>query len=163
MLSLHVLSAIAPATAIALVVTVAQAGPKLPADCLENRGSSSNCAPILACLGSSGVYFTGRAVGWGQGTHAGRTSADFSCHGEWRAQGSLGFGEATLECDNGLTGNAFFTYQHAETGTASGIGLLSNGEAFQVWSGANVDQFLINRYGDVDAGALCQSFAKPGT
>lgn len=55
-----------------------------------------------------------------------------------------------------------FTYQHPQTGTASGLGKLSNGESFRVWSGANVDQFLINKYGDVDAGALCQSFSKPG-
>ncbi len=123
----------------------------------------SNCVPILACLGGSGVYFTGRAIGWGHGTHAGWTSADTSCHGEWRAKGSLGFGEATLVCDNGLSGKAFFTYQHSETGTASGLGQLSNGETFHVWSGTNVDQFLINRYGDVDAAALCQNFSKPGS
>ncbi|WP_170326278.1 hypothetical protein [Ruegeria arenilitoris] len=163
MFSLHVLSAIAPVTAIALVATTAQAGPKLPADCLAHQGTSANCVPILACLGDSGIYFTGRAIGWSKGTYAGRTSAEFSCHGEWRAQGRLGFGEATLECDNGLTGSAFFTYQHPETGTASGLGRLSNGDTFHVWSGANVDQFLITRYGDVDAGALCRTFAKPGT
>lgn len=162
MFSLHVLSAIAPATAITLVATSVLAGPKLPSDCVGTRNSTSNCAPILACLGDSGIYFTGRAIGWGSGTHAGRTSADFGCHGEWTANGSFGFGEATLECDNGLTGRAFFTYQHPETGTASGLGMLSNGESFHVWSGTNVDQFLVNKYGDIDTSALCQSFAKPG-
>ncbi|WP_299643752.1 hypothetical protein [uncultured Ruegeria sp.] len=163
MFSLHVLSAIASAIAIALVASTALAGLKLPANCAPNRGNLSNCVPILACLGDSGIFFTGRAIGWGKGTHAGQTSANFGCHGQWRAQGSFGFGEATLECDNGLTGKAFFTYQHPETGTASGIGRLSTGEIFHVWSGNNVDQFLINKYGEVDAGALCQNFTAPGT
>ncbi len=47
------------------------------------------------------------------------------------------------------------------TGTATGLGALSNGEPFRVWTGFNVDQFLLNEYGDIDASEMCKAASKP--
>ncbi|WP_420585694.1 hypothetical protein [Ruegeria sp.] len=155
------LSAIPLVTAITVVAVPANSGPKLPTDCVPDPSKGANCVPILACLGQDGVYFTGRAVGWNSGTFAGQSSAAFACFGEWLSQGSFGLGEAKITCDNALTGRAFFTYQHPETGTATGLGFLSNGEPFRVWTGFNVEQFLLNEYGDINTADMCKAASKP--
>lgn len=66
-----------------------------------------------------------------------------------------------MSCENGLTGFVLFTYQDGQTGTATGFGKMSNGHGIQGWSGHNIQQFLINESGDVNAQLLCDSFIVP--
>jgi hypothetical protein len=56
-----------------------------------------------------------------------------------------------IECDKGLTGIAIFTYHDSQTGTATGLGLMSDGRTVRMCSGRNIRQFPINESGDVSA------------
>jgi hypothetical protein len=155
------LSRILSVAAITLVPICAHASPKVDMSCLLHFDSPGSCTPLVACLPEANIYFTGRALGWNEGTFAGNTSADFSCTGTWRGQNMFGLGQAIFECDNGLTGAAYFTYQDVETGTATGSGVMSNGMNLQVWSGRNIQQFLVNETGDVDAPLMCGDVQVP--
>ena len=155
------LSRILPAAAIMLLPLTATAGPKVDLTCDLIPGSLSSCSPLIACIPEAGIYFTGRALGWGDGTFAGETNAGFGCTGSWMTRNFLGLGQAVFECDNDLTGAAYFTYQDNATGTVTGSGAMSNGLSVQVWSGHNVRQFLINEQGDVDAQLICGDLPVP--
>lgn len=161
MIGFRILSVIPTLTAIAVVTQAGAAGLKLPEDCTLRPNDPASCAPLVACLGGTGIYFTGRAIGWNTGTHAWRSSAGFSCYGEWSVTGSLGLGEATIECDNGLTGAAYFFSRDPQTGTGIGLGRLSSGQEFHLWTGHNVKQFLLNQYGDLNPAKLCSGLSKP--
>ncbi|MCV3270121.1 hypothetical protein [Roseobacter sinensis] len=155
------LSRIAPVAAIALCPALASAGPKVDMSCQDDIGTPENCVPLIACIGGEGNYFTGRAMGWNEGTFAGDTQAGPSCSGAWTSQNSLGLGQAVFECDNGTSGVAFFTYQDSLTGTATGQGLMSDGSRLRVWSGRNIRQFIANKSGDVDAALTCGEVVVP--
>ncbi len=149
------LSRILTAAAIVLVPVVTVSGPKVDPDCHMRFGHPDSCSPLVACLGGTGIYFTGRAIGWDTGTFAGDTNGGFSCVGQWQARTALGVGRAAFNCDNGRHGIAFFTSQDNATGTASGFGALDDGSPLRVWSGHNIRQFLINKTGDVDTRLKC--------
>lgn len=118
-------------------------------------GSADACAPVVACFEETGVYFTGRAIGWDSGTLAGTTSAGATCTGDWVSRNSLGLGQAAFDCDDGTSGTAFFTYQDSLTGTATGHGLTNRFGRIRVWSGRNIVQFLRNETGEVDPELMC--------
>jgi hypothetical protein len=118
-------------------------------------GDPSACSPVVACFEATGVYLTGRAIGWDRGTLAGTTSAGATCTGDWVSRNALGVGQATFTCDDGMSGTAFFTYQDSLTGTATGHGLASPLGRSRVWSGHNIRQFLIAETGRVDPQPLC--------
>ena len=123
--------------------------------CLVKPGQMDSCVPIVACLIGEDVYFVGQALGWNSGTFAGRTNAGFSCYGTWTARNIANVGQAELECDNGRTGGALFVSQDNMTGTATGHGTMSNGTGLQMWSGRNIQQFIINQTGNVNARLMC--------
>lgn len=148
-------------TVVALLAAPALAGPKVDPNCDQTYEGRATCAPLIACMGETGIYFTGRAIGWNSGTFAGETNAGFACFGEWTFKGFLGLGEAVIECDNGLTGVIYFTAQDAETGTAIGIGRLSNDTKVQMWSGHNIRQFLKNESGEVEPRLMCADVEVP--
>ncbi|MGR3761005.1 hypothetical protein ACUXV3_12865 [Roseobacteraceae bacterium NS-SX3] len=160
-MDLRPLPFILASTLTALAPAAADAGPDLAFDCVHKPYDRSNCSPLVACLGGTGIYFTGRAVGWNEGTFAGATSANYVCTGRWQTNGFLGLGEAVFECSNGTTGMAYFTSRDPATGTASGLGRLSNGLTVQMWSGKNVQQFLLNKFGEVDQTKLCRDLNAP--
>ena len=165
MFDLRVLSAVPTLTTFAIVTsllaTPSLAGPKVDPNCDQTYEGRATCAPLIACMGETGIYFTGRAIGWNSGTFAGETNAGFACFGEWTFKGLLGLGEAVIECDNGLTGVIYFTAQDAETGTAIGIGRLSNDTKVQMWSGHNIRQFLKNESGEVEPRLMCADVEVP--
>ncbi|WP_406646321.1 hypothetical protein QEZ52_19490 [Aliisedimentitalea scapharcae] len=161
MFDLRILSAIPPLTAIALMASPALSAPKVDLDCDQTFDGAELCSPLVACLGQTGIYFTGRAMGWNSGVFAGDTNAGFTCFGQWRLNGFLGLGEATIECDNALTGIVYFTSHDPETGTASGLGRLSNGETIHMWSGHNIRQFLRNESEEVNPRLLCNDVEVP--
>ena len=165
MFDLRVLSAVPTLTTFAIITSLfaapALAGPKVDPNCDQTNEGRATCAPLIACMGETGIYFTGRAIGWNSGTFAGETNAGFACFGEWTFKGFLGLGEAMIECDNGLTGVIYFTSQDAATGTAIGIGRLSNDATVQMWSGHNIRQFLKNESGDVEPRLMCADVEVP--
>jgi hypothetical protein len=161
MFDLRILSVIPPLTAIVVMAEIASASPAIDQSCDQTYQGRDTCSPIVACLGEAGIYFTGRAIGWNTGTFAGETNAGFTCFGQWQLKGFLGLGEATIECDNDLTGAIYFTYQDPETGTAIGIGRLSNGGTVQMWSGHNIRQFLKNESGEVNPRLMCAEVEVP--
>lgn len=156
-----VLSRILCVAAIALVPAIGLSGPKVDKNCHLSPGHSDSCTPLVACLGGSGIYFTGRAMGWSRGSFAGDTNGGFSCVGEWKAQTVLGVGQAIFECDNGRRGVAFFTYLDNQTGTVTGHGALDDGRPLHVWSGHNIRQFLVNESGDVNTNLKCGNIDVP--
>jgi hypothetical protein len=124
-------------------------------------GDRDACSPIVACFESYGVYFTGRAIGWNEGTLAGKTSDGAVCTGNWMSRNALGLGQATFACDDGTMGTAFFTYQDSLTGTATGHGLTDRLGRVRVWSGHNIRQFVINETGAIDPLLMCGDHAIP--
>lgn len=118
-------------------------------------GDPSACAPVVACFESTGIHFTGRAIGWDRGTLAGVTSAGALCTGDWVSRNALGVGQATFACDDGTSGTAFFTYQDSLTGTATGHGLATPLGRLRVWSGHNIRQFLVADTGEIDPQLMC--------
>ncbi len=155
------LSRILTAAAIIALPFGAVAQPKLDPSCQIGAGSQDSCTPIVGCLGGTGVYFTGRAIGWDTGTFAIETSDQLLCNGTWKTQGTLGFGQAEFSCDDGRGGTALYTSQDSATGTTTGFGKLSDGTGMRVWTGHNIAQFMINQSGDVDTGLECHGVAVP--
>lgn len=151
------------AIAVLPVMARAQPGasPKVDPTCQIRYGKADSCAPLVACVGTSGIYFAGRALGWNTGTFAGRTNAGFNCSGQWKHRNAIGLGQAVFECDNGLTGIGYFTSLDGPTGTAIGRGMLSDGRPFRMWSGHQIRQFLINESGDVNARLMCADVPVP--
>lgn len=97
-----------------------------------------NCVRILACLGDEGRWFHGRAFGRGEGTLAGTTDDGVACTGTWTSRNVVGLGQADVTCDDGASIRVIYYYQDEWTGTATGRGLSSTGEAVQSWSGEHV-------------------------
>lgn len=155
MFALRILSSILPLIAIAVMAEPGLAGPKVDLSCVHRPDSQENCTPLVACFGTSGLYFTGRAIGWNDGTFAGDTNAGFACIGQWMARNALGLGQAVFECDNGRHGVVYFTYRDNQTGTATGGGFLDDARAVRMWSGHNIHQFIINDSGDINARLMC--------
>ena len=156
-----ILFRILSAAAITLLPIALSAQPKVDQECLRAPGKPSNCTPLVACIPEEGVFLTGRAFGWSEGSLAGVTNAGYACTGYWTADGPFGAGKVELSCENGQTGIVLFTYQDAPTGTTTGFGKMSNGHGIQGWSGHNIQQFLINESGDIDAKLLCSGFVVP--
>lgn len=154
------------AAAGAIVVGAALAPKALAADtlsetCLPRIGSQENCVPIVGCLGDEGDHFVGRAIGWDNGTFEGLSRSMLTCFGEWTTSNALGLGQANIYCDEGLKGVAYFAYQDVVTGTATGQGVLSDGSRLRMWSGHNIQQFIQNQTGDVDARLMCGEVPVP--
>ncbi|MBZ4021321.1 hypothetical protein CKO11_02450 [Rhodobacter sp. TJ_12] len=106
-----------------------------------------NCARILACVGDSGLWFAGRAIGRGAGVLKGALSDGETCGGTWTERNWFGAGQADVTCSNGASGRVYFTYQDRWTGTATGNGTLSDGNRIEMWSGNRVPEFLENTTG----------------
>jgi len=104
-------------------------------------GSPQNCVKNLACIGTQGRWFAGRAIGWNEGQLLGRNSDGMSCRGEWRIDRN-GLGRSELTCKDGTTASVTADYQDYETGTAIGRGTTSAGERVISYSGAHVVEFL---------------------
>ena len=101
-----------------------------------------NCNRVVACVGSEGLWFNGRAFGRGEGTFAGTLSDGTLCSGTWMSRNLLGLGQADVSCEGGREGRLFYTYQDSYTGPAIGQGLMNTGEAVKIWSGNNVLAYL---------------------
>lgn len=155
------ISRILAAAAIIALPLSATGQPKLDQTCTLNSGSTQSCAPIVGCLGGTGVYFTGRAFGWNSGSLAIETSNQVSCHGTWTSRGVMGFGQAEFICDDGRTGVGLYTAQDAQTGTATGFGKMNDGTTLRVWTGHNIAQFMVNETGDVNTGLECYGVPVP--
>lgn len=102
----------------------------------------TNCNRIVACIGSEGEWFNGRAFGRGEGTFSGATSGGVPCAGNWMSRNAIGVGQADVFCDDGRTGRVYFTYQDSYTGTALGQGAMTSGQGVRMWSGNNVLAYL---------------------
>lgn len=155
------LSRIVTVAAIALCSGPGVAAPKVDMTCVEDIGSTKSCAPMVGCVGRSGDYFTGRAIGWNEGTLEGQTRSGVMCSGGWEINQITGQGHAAFQCDNGTTGVATMTYQDMQTGTATGNGYTSDGDLLKIWSGHNIRQFLKDREGSVDGTLTCGDVVVP--
>lgn len=151
---LHI-SAIACIAAIIFTSGPTVSQPIVDMSCKTTVGDTASCSPLVACIGSSNMYFTGQAHGWDTGTLIGTTNAGFACTGTWKARNALGLGQAEIGCSNGLRAIAYFTYIDGDTGTVIGHGTTSDGQAIQLWSGQQIQQFLINETGDINARLMC--------
>ncbi len=125
-------------------------------DCILKPGQENSCTPLVACVGETGVYFTGRAFGWGEsGTLSGTTNAGYKCKGTWMHRNFFGAGQANLTCSNGLQAVVFYTSVDPETGTVVGHGYTNDRQKISAWSGHKIRQFIVNSAGDVDAKLMC--------
>ncbi|WP_299966446.1 hypothetical protein [uncultured Roseobacter sp.] len=149
------LSRIVSVAAIALCAGPGWATPKVDMDCAAEPGSPSSCVPMVGCIGNDGDYFTGRALGWNEGTLDGQTRAGVICVGGWEISALTGEGHAAFECDDGTAGVATMQYQDMQTGTATGRGYTADGKLLEIWSGHNIRQFLMDREGSVDGKLTC--------
>ncbi|SOC09901.1 hypothetical protein SAMN05877809_10527 [Rhodobacter sp. JA431] len=122
------------------------AATELHAPC-EMTEDSESCSRVLACVGESGLWFAGRAIGRGTGVLRGALSNGVTCGGTWTESNWFGAGQADVTCSNGETGRVYFTYQDRWTGTATGNGSMSGGNRIEIWSGNRVPEFLQNTTG----------------
>lgn len=99
---------------------------------------SDSCSRILACFGTEGRWFQGRAFGRGQGHLSGVIDDGVTCAGTWVSRNAFGLGQADVTCSDGVSVTVYYFYQDAYTGTALGKGMASNGEVVQSWSGNHV-------------------------
>ncbi len=122
---------------------------------------AENCNRVVACVGSDGLWFNGRAFGRGEGTFAGKLSDGTLCDGTWMSRNLLGLGQADVTCEDGRSGRVFYTYQDSYTGTAIGNGLMNTGESIKIWSGNNVLAYLRGDTGERIAMLPCNGAAIP--
>ncbi len=125
------------------------------APCTIKTGKKSSCAPIIGCIPATGVFFSGRALGWNKGILAGTTSDGAVCTGDWVSRNALGLGASNIFCDNGVNAKVFFFYQDSLTGTATGHGITNSGNKIQVWAGQNIKAYISKETGQVDPKLLC--------
>ena len=102
----------------------------------------TSCSRVLACFGTEGRWFEGRAFGRGTGTVAGMVSDGVACSGTWTSDNGQGRGEARVTCDDGMTVTVTTEYQDHYTGTTIGQGVANTGVAVKSWSGLHVADFL---------------------
>ena len=127
-----------PAAMPVLLLAVA-AGAEPLCDLTDDQTS---CSRVLACFGTDGRWFEGRAFGRGTGTVAGMVSDGVSCSGTWTSGNGQGRGEAWVTCDDGMTVTVTTEYQDHYTGTAIGQGVANTGAVVKSWSGLHVADFL---------------------
>ena len=108
----------------------------------EVTPDTTSCSRVFACMGQSGRWFEGRAIGRGEGKLDGKTSDDAACTGSWTNANSLGVPQADFACDDGSKGSVFYYHQDEYTGTAIGRGLTEDGQAVEAWSGENVAEYF---------------------
>lgn len=125
------------------------------ASCLEIQGSPDNCVPILACMAGDGVYISGHAIGWNEGTIGGTTNTGVSCLGTWTSRGILGTGMVQFQCEDGVSGTVIFYYQDSLTGTTTGRGLTSDMGRVTGWSGHHLRDYFDAETGEIDATPFC--------
>ena len=124
-------------------------------DCENRPYDSSSCSPIVACMPGEGVYLVGRAIGWNEGTLEGVTNTGTTCTGSWHIGQTLRLGHAEFACDDGVSGRLVYYYQHTETGTARGTGMVSGFGRIRAWSGHNIRDFLDSTGARVDGELMC--------
>ncbi len=122
-----------------------QQGSMYQAGACETTDDQASCSRIVACIGTGGKWFNGRAFGRGEGELEGRLSTGATCKGRWVERNFLGLGQADVTCDDGMTTTVLYTYQDAYTGTAIGSGRTNQDELVEVWSGQNVLAFFQNQ------------------
>ncbi|MBM9593618.1 hypothetical protein [Roseitranquillus sediminis] len=100
----------------------------LPAAAQEcpHTGGPDNCSRVLACVGDDGLWFDGRAIGWGHGTVAGELSDGTLCTGEWAYQSAI-TSRTYISCDNGMEAVVIAVSQDPPTATSIGEGQTSDG------------------------------------
>lgn len=115
----------------------AQAQMRLDETCVFDEGRDDSCAHVVACIGGD-TLFVGGGVGWNSGTVRGELYIGKQCTGTW----DNATGKATVDCGDGLEGAVQYTLIDGETGTAVGAGAMLDGRPIEVWSGANVAQYI---------------------
>ncbi|MBC2834163.1 hypothetical protein [Paragemmobacter straminiformis] len=122
--------------------------------CLVTDDSGS-CSRILACIGTEGRWFNGRAFGRGEGWLSGKTDDGVACSGTWVTRNALGLGQADVTCSDGMTVSVFYSYQDYYTGTAIGRGLSNGGDLVQSWSGEHVVDYFADGRPKAEARMRC--------
>ena len=109
--------------------------------CRPVEGSTKSCSRVLACIGTEGEWFDGRATGWNEGTLDGTLGSGVACTGRW-AYVAGGTAAAELLCEDGLEGTVSYFAQDGATGTGLGYGATTDGRRIEAWTGENVLGFL---------------------
>ena len=130
-------------------------------DCNTNSRDVDSCALIVACIEETSDYFIGKAFGFESGRLGGELQDGTLCTGDWVARNSLGLGTVNIDCDNGVSADVIFTYQHRQTGTATGFGKTSDGRFVKVWAGKHIMKFLSMTTDQVDPKLICGSVEIP--
>lgn len=120
--------------------------------CIARGGDPNSCVRVLACIGTQGEWFDGRAYGWDDGTVSGTTNLGIHCEGHWSTRFSIGTSQLT--CDDGRMIEMLYTNQDNATGTGIGHGRDSTGQPIQSWAGTHVLEFLTPE-GAVEPRLLC--------
>ncbi|PRY92736.1 hypothetical protein BCF33_1590 [Hasllibacter halocynthiae] len=114
--------------------------------CEADAGAGDPCSRVLACIGTEGEWFDGRALGWNEGTLEGALGSGAACTGRW-AYVSGGAAAAEILCEDGMEGTVSYFAQDGPTGTGLGYGATSDGRRIEAWTGENVLGFLAGKDG----------------
>jgi hypothetical protein len=137
------------------MLLVALAMPVRAETLCELTDTQTSCSRVLACFGTEGRWFEGRAFGRGLGTVAGTVNDGVSCAGTWTSENGDGYGEAWVTCDDGMSVTVISDYQDHYTGTAIGQGVANTGAVVRSWSGLHVLDFLRREGGSAGAVLPC--------
>ena len=130
-------------------------GPVAGQELCDMTEDQANCTRVLACIGTDGRWFHGRAFGRGAGTLTGRMDDGVQCSGVWIARNVVGVGQADVTCSDGMTVRVIYYYQDEETGTARGLGRSNRGAVVKAWSGNHVLDYFRNNAPDSRARLIC--------
>lgn len=116
-------------------------GQTKPQNCPLTR-DSDNCVRVLACFGEEGLWFHGRAYGWGEGQVVGIRSDGIGCAGTWTSRNVFGVGQADVICEDEDGASVIYSVQDDATGTVIGHGRTLSGAPVKAWSGLYVLDYL---------------------
>lgn len=137
------------------VVVFAGAMPVAGQDLCDMTDDQENCTRVLACIGTDGRWFHGRAFGRGKGELTGRTDDGATCSGVWTSRNVVGVGQADVTCSDGTSVRVIYYYQDEHTGTARGLGRTNQGETVKSWSGNHVLDYFRENAPDAKARLVC--------
>lgn len=102
---------------------------------------SDECNRLVACIESTGEYFTGGASNGDEGVIWMKSSSGTECTGNWWRT-MFGMGKSEVTCDDKRSGQALFSWFERDTGTVVGNGKFDSGELIRFWTGQNLNAYF---------------------
>lgn len=101
------------------------------------------CVPFVGCAVDGATFYVGRTFGREAGPLEATAHDGTVCRGTWKRT-TLGAGQATFTCSDGVSGRARYTYFHRQSGTATGRGRTKAGDRLRFWAGHRVQEYVLS-------------------